>query len=815
MRFAGAIASVLMVLCVFIPRSSQANQEVTAPDKTIHAVRSQDDISIDGRLDESSWAYASPISDFTQREPLQDDPPTEKTEVRLVYDDEAIYFGIMMFDSEPQKIVKRLARRDRPWDADYVSVSIDPYHDHRSGFYFTVNAAGIEGDGLMYNDTRRDSDWDGVWDSSVTITDKGWSAEIKIPYHTIRFTEQDEYIWGLNVQRTIFRKNERDYWAMVRRGENGWVSRFGHIEGIEKISPPMRLQAIPYLLSSGQIAPVGPRTPEGNDFRRRIGANLKYGLTSNLTLDGTANPDFGQVEADEAVLNLSTFEAFFPEKRPFFIEGSQIFDTPMGLFYSRRIGRRPAGDFDTRDGQAVLLERPLATSILSAAKMTGRTQGGTTIGIVSAVTGEEFASLRDTVQNVRYLDQIEPRAAYNVLRLKRDVLNNSFLGLMATNAARTGESPATTAGADWGLNMFNNMYSFNGQVAMSRTGQDARKTGVGTEMRFSKRGGDHIGGDIRYEGLSPNFAINDLGFLRRSNIHNLNGGINLRGNNIWRFTRRRNFNFNTSTAWNFDGNKLRQNFNVNGFVQFMNWWRSFAGVGRNVAVVDDRETRENGLVKIPASNFLWWGLDSDFRRNISGGFNINIGNERDGYFRNIRFNSRFRIRDNIEIRISPSYSQSRGVSRWVANVDDLGSTGNELPVFGNLDTDRFNVVTRANITFTKDLSLQFYNQLFFASGDYSGFKVLTSPESFGTLASSLYLEKPDFENPDFNNRSMNVNAVFRWEYRPGSTLFLVWTQARIGSGTPGDAAFGRNLSGIFDASSENVLLMKFNYWWNI
>ncbi len=809
-RLTGMAGGLLLLTLLIGPPYVQAHNDRTAEDKVIHAVRAQDGISIDARLDDAAWAYASPIRDFTQREPIQDAPPTEITEIRIAYDDEAVYFGIMMYDSEPDKIVERLARRDRPWDADYISISIDPYHDHRTGFYFTVSASGIEGDGLMYNDTRRDSDWDGVWDSSVRITEEGWVAEVKIPYHTIRFTRQEIYTWGVNFQRSIFRKNERDYWMMIRRGENGWVSRFGHIEGIENISPPMRLQAIPYLLSSGQIAPVSSRTPEGNAVHQRLGGNLKYGITSNLTLDMTANPDFGQVEADEAILNLSTFETFFPEKRPFFIEGSQIFDTPMGLFYSRRIGRSPSGSFDTRNGDAVLLERPLATSITSAAKMTGRTQSGTTIGLVSAVTGKEYATLVDTVQDVRFRDQIEPLATYNVVRLKRDILNNSFIGLMATNAARTGENPATIGGLDWGLNMFNNRYSFNGQVALSRTGQGARKTGIGTEVRFSKRGGDHVGGDIRYEGLSPNFAINDLGFLGRSNIHNLRGGINLRGNNIWKFTRRRNFNFNSSAGWNFDGNKLQQNFTFNGNVQFMNWWRTNMGYGRNITVLNDRETRDNGLLRIPASNFFWLGLDSDARKNISGGLDINVGDDWDGYYRGIRFSTRIRIKDNIELRIQPRYNQSRSVSRWVANVDNPADPNTQIPVFGALDTDRFSVVIRANITFTKDLSLQFYNQMFFASGAYNDFKALTFSDSFGPLAQGLYTE-----NPDFNSRSMNVNALFRWEYRPGSTLFLVWTQARSGSGTPGDAAFGRNLAGIFDAPSENVLLMKFNYWWNI
>jgi hypothetical protein len=776
-------------------------------DKVLHAVRAQNGMQIDGRLDEASWAYASADGRFTQRDPNQDQAPTESTTVQVVYDDEAIYFGITLFDSQPDKIEKRLDRRDRPWNGDRISVNLDPYHDHRTGYFFVVNAAGVEGDGLLYNDGWEDDDWDGVWDSAVTITDRGWIAEIKIPYHTIRFTRQEKYVWGVNFIRDIYRTKERDFWAIVRRGESGWVSRFGHIEGIERITPPMRLQTIPYTVSKGQIAPVAPRTPRGNTLNQRFGGDVKYGLTSNMTLDMTFNPDFGQVEADENVLNLTTFETFFSEKRPFFLEGAQIFDTPLGLFYSRRIGRSPSRSPDLRGGK--VLDHPPATNILGAAKLTGRTQGGTTLGLVSAVTAEEYAVVEDS-SGARHSDLVEPRAAYNVLRLKRDVMKNSSIGFMATHATRAGERPATTSGVDWNLNFLNNMYSFIGQVAASRTGQDARRNGVGAEVRFSKYGGNHIGGEISYEGISPAFSINDLGFIRRSNFHNLRGWFNIRGNNPWKFTRRRNINFNTWGSWNFDGAKLSQGVNMNANVQFTNYWWTFTGFGRDLSVLDDRETRGNGLVRIPGEWFAWWGVESDFRRRATGEFWIDFGRDRDGKFTSFGLFSQLQILPNVQVRFGPEYSWRRGVSRWVANATDPADTARQIPVFGELDSDNLSLVTRATVTFTKDLSFQLYNQLFFAAGNYKNFKALTSPDTFGPLASGIYTD-----NPDFNSRSMNLNAVLRWEYRPGSTLFLVWTQARSGSGTPGDASFRRNLAGIFDAPGENVLLLKLNYWWNI
>jgi len=349
----------LLVLLLYGMQPAWSQEEKHAnSDKVMHAVRAQDEIRIDGILDDAAWAYASRNGGFIQRYPNQDEAPTDSTVVQIVCDDEAVYFGITLFDSQPDKIERRLDRRDRPWDGDRVSVNIDSYHDHRTGYFFVVNAAGVEGDGLLFDDGNEDTDWDGVWDSNVKITNYGWVLEMKIPYHTIRFTRQDSYVWGVNFIRDTYRTKERDFWATVRRGESGWVSRFGHLEGIENITPPMRLQMVPYTVSRGQLAPIAPQTPKGNDLNQSLGGNIKYGLTSNMTLDLTANPDFGRVEADGAQLNLSTFEQFFTEKRPFFLEGAQIFDTPLDLFYSRRIGRTPSRSADLRGG--TLLERPPA-----------------------------------------------------------------------------------------------------------------------------------------------------------------------------------------------------------------------------------------------------------------------------------------------------------------------------------------------------------------------------------------------------------------------------------------------------------------------
>jgi len=480
----------------------------------------------------------------------------------------------------------------------------------------------------------------------------------------------------------------------------------------------------------------------------------------------------------------------------------------MDLFYSRRIGRPPSRSARVPTGGR-LLDNPPATDIVGAAKLTGRTQRGTTLGLISAITAREFAAVADS-NDVRTQNLVEPRAVYNVFRLKQDVLKNSSIGLIATHATRTGEFPATVGGVDWNLNFVNNMYNLSGQVAASRAGQSTRATGMGTEIRFSKFGGKHISGSVGYEGYSRQFRANDLGFVRRSHFHSLNGWINLRGNDPWRFTRRRNVNLNINTRWNTRGAKLNQNVNFNGNVQYTNYWFTGGGFGRSFSTQDDRETGGNGLVRIPDSYFGWFFVESDFRRRASGEAFSDFGQERDGKNFGTGIFARFQLASNIQVQFGPNYNITRNVTRSVANVVDSANGNANRAVFGKLDTDNFSLVTRASITFTKDLSFQLYNQLFFAYGDYRSFKALTSPTTFGPLMPELYTG-----NPDFNSRSMNVNAVLRWEYRPGSKLFLVWSQARSGSGTPGDGSFGRNLRGIFDAPGENVLLLKVNYWWNI
>src|SRR5688572_11997316 len=398
-RLAGSLAT---LLCLTSPAA--AGQGSGGPDRDVRATRTAQAPAIDGKLTEETWALAAPAGDFTQRDPDEGKPPTERTEVRFLYDDGALYVGARMFDSEPARITRRLSTRDNSADADVLSLYLDPMHDKLTGAIFRVSAANVQQDQVLYNDTWTDGTWDAVWESAVSIDETGWSAEIRIPLSQLRFPGGDQQTWGVNVERHIRRKNESAWLEMVPKSQSGLASRMRNLTGLDGLRPTKRLELLPYAAARNEfIAPRRAGNPfnDGSRGFASAGLDMKWGVSSNLTLNATVNPDFGQVEVDPAVVNLTAFETFFQEKRPFFLEGSQIFNnygrtgsndfwgfnnSEPQLFYSRRIGRAPqmgaAGDF---------VDTPTATTILGATKLTGKTMGGWSMAFLEAVTGEESA----------------------------------------------------------------------------------------------------------------------------------------------------------------------------------------------------------------------------------------------------------------------------------------------------------------------------------------------------------------------------------------------------------------------------------------
>ena len=476
------LTSFLIFLLSLFPNHTYLFAQKTDEDtvKSITTIRINGGAKIDGMLDEEFWKKAPRSGDFIQYQPDEGKPASESTFVRVAYDDEALYVGMEMYDSEPEKIISRLTRRDRAVEADLINVIVDSHHDHQTAYAFTVYVSGTQKDSYYYNDNSNDDSWDAVWESAAKRTNSGWTAELRIPFHCLRFACEKNSMWGIYFSRQISRKNELDRWVYIPESASGFVSYFGHLKSLDNILPPKRIEILPYLVSYEQTEAKSLGNPDGRDFFGNSGFDLKYGITSNITLDATGNPDFGQVEADQTVLNLSTFETFYEEKRPFFLEGFKIFETPFKLFYSRRIGRQPSIE---PENVAYYIDKPTSTTILGAGKITGKTKNGTSIGILEAVTQREKEEFMH-VDGYRKTEVIEPEANYFVARFMQDIWKNSYVGIIATAVNQKSFDPVYTGGVDWTLRFQKGDYRCSGQMIGSRTGLSKDGRGGYPERRW-------------------------------------------------------------------------------------------------------------------------------------------------------------------------------------------------------------------------------------------------------------------------------------------------------------------------------------------
>jgi hypothetical protein len=803
-----AVFSVLMVLAVPALLFGQRAFQTKHPMKEVTAQRVTGvPPKIDGLLDDEVWTYAGVTSDFQQLQPIENGAPTESTVVYMAYDDEAFYVGVMLFDKDPDKIVARLARRDRGSETDRINIYFDPYLDHQTGYQFTITAGGSLTDALLYNDTRTDDTWDAIWDARSSRHDRGWSAEFKIPLRILRFNDSaEEQTWGFQLTRYISRKQEWDQWVLQRRDNSGWVSRFGHINGIKGIRSRTPVEMLPYSVGRTTFEPKSPTNADGREFFSNAGADLRYGVTSNTTLHATFNPDFGQVDADPAVLNLSVFETFFQERRPFFVEGQQVFRTPIQLFYTRRIGRRPGYFFLPAGAQE--LDRPDFTTILAAAKFTGKTQKKTSFGLVNAVTTSEESRmmLNGTSSDFR----VEPFTNFLVGRLQQDFRQgNSQIGFIGTAVNRKGGHDAYTGGIDWNHKMYNNLYRISGQVAGTRTGRTARQQGYGLNLQIAKDDG-WLRGNMSLDALSPGFNANDLGFTRRSNNILTSYGLDVirvrptgpfLQNNFWLYG---------SQNWNYDRLHLQNEIEFGMFHQFKNFWGLNPGVTYHFETLDDLDTRGGPPIVKPAGWDYYVWIGSDISKPVSGGVFTSWGsNEGGSTNRYIGPSLTLRPSARIELRLNPGYSWNHNDAQYVTQRSSGGQTEY---VYGELDSKVLDLTTRADILFNRDISLQFYIQPFVAVGDYAAgrFKALAAPSSYTFTPVS-----DPTPSRDFNSRSLRSNLVFRWEYRPGSTLFFVWSQSR--SAFSNDPAFRpfRSIGNTFSDDGPNIFMVKFNYFFNI
>lgn len=839
-------------------------------------------LKIDGYLTEDLYQTTS-NQQFIQSEPDNGDLATESTEVWVGYDDAALYIGARLWDSIPDSIVGRLARRDEDENSDEFWVAIDSYNDKRSGFYFITNPNGSIQDGTIANDSWLDDTWDGIWEWKTRIDDKGWTVEIRIPFSQLRFNKQEVYTWGINFARQLQRRNEFSLFIFYPRGESGMVSRFATLHGIANIDPPKRLEIMPYLTSGYSILPSTKDNPfyEGQDSNLGLGADVKLGLGSNLTLDVSINPDFGQVEVDPSTINLSDYETYYEEKRPFFVEGASIFSFGSGgpsnrwnfnffepdFFYSRRIGRAPQGD-----ASGDWVDIPSATRILGAAKISGKLKGDWSLGGLTSLTKREFASI-DT-GGIITSEEVEPLTAYNLLRIQKEY-NDGLQGLGAIgthvyrdfknrNLRKVLTDNVQAFGVDgWAFFNAEREWVIAGWIGATRvSGSTERLLSLqhNSSHYFQRPDAEHVEVDsnmTEMTGIAGRFVLNKekghwqfntaLGFITpgyESNDMGLNFGTDRINHHLvvgyrWydpgKIFRSARLNAAYMTNHNFGGYKINESIFLFGWAQFLNYWSIDTFTAWGPLTLNDRHLRGGPMVESPDGTYVDLGFNSDGRKNIVFGGGGDIGfNSKGGDNYGVRFGLEVKIGTQLNLSFSPSYNESRTIAQYITTVDDPAASDmyGKRYVLSQIDQKTISTDIRIDYALSPTLSLQAYIQPFIAVGKYTRFKEFIKPRSYDFLyygeegstiteTESGYVIDPtggddsdafEISNPDFNYKALVGNAVLRWEFKPGSTLYLVWTRNGTNFNNPGDFQLFRDLNDLMGVTTDNVFAIKVSYW---
>ena len=859
--------------------------------KQIVAVRTNDNIVIDGRLTEQVWQRPG-YKELEQQDPDQGMKPSQDSEFWVAYDDEAIYFAAKYYDTSPDSIMARLVRRDYIWGdpSDGCVLYLDSYHDNRSGYFFYVSAAGTLADGLIENDVKQPNDlsWDGVWEGVPYIDDEGWSIEMKIPYSQLRFNEGKEQVWGIDVERFISRRFETDMLAYTPRNESGFASRFPDLVGIEGITPPARVELLPYVTGKAAYISNLPGDPfnSGKEYSPGLGLDIRAGLGNSLTLNGTINPDFGQVEVDPAIVNLTDVEHTFEEKRPFFTEGTSIYTFGRGgtnnnvsfnwtnpnIFYSRRIGRAPQGELPSYDYADI----PNGTHILGAAKISGQIYDGWKIGTIHALTQREYANIQ--AGDIRSSIEIEPLTYYGIFRVQRDFNGgDQGIGILSTFTNRffnnaglsnsINKNALVVASDGWTFLDDDNTYVLTGWAALSNvTGDKERMIELQRSSLhyFQRPDANHISVDSSatsltgYSGrimlnknrgrwtfntavgfISPKFEVNDLGFESYSDVINAHFYTSYRWNEPTDFYLNAGVQAATYVSFDFGGNRTSQGYWFGSYINLQDYYGASMTFTYNPSTLNARKTRGGPLTVNPESKSTSFDLNTDNRLWWVGhaGGTFKFGEDQNS--RSVYTTLEFKVLPTLTVSIGPELSKDTFESQWVSNFTDETATETYgvRYVFAHLDQTTFSADIRADWIISPKLSFQIYVQPFIASGNYSDFKFLERSRSYdfvkygegvttiekiissdGEISYELDpdgngpAESQSLDNPDFNYISLRGNAVLRWEYMPGSTLYLVWAQSREDVDPNGDFRFGKSLNNLFGVRPDNIFMLKLTYW---
>ncbi|MBC32292.1 MAG: hydrolase [Muricauda sp.] len=877
--------SLVFVFAILNLTAQQAKKPKPAPDfipkkiYTTKEVNGQEAPIIDGKLDDPAWEIVDWAGDFIENRPDENTPPSYQTKFKIIYDDRFLYIGVRCYDAEPENIVKRMSRRDG-FDGDWIEFNIDSYHDKRTAFSFNVTVAGVKGDELVSeNGNNWDDSWNPIWYTKTHVDEEGWTAELKIPFSQIKFGKEKNQVWGLQSTRRFFREEERSLWQRVPLDAPGWVSEFGELHGLKNIEPQKQLEIQPYTVARGITYEAEESNPfrDGDDTDLNVGLDAKIGITNDLTLDLTVNPDFGQVEADPSAIALDGFQIFFREQRPFFVENNNIFDFSLSqsqagntfgadnIFYSRRIGRNPQGFPNTNDGEFV--DQPENTPIIGAARFSGKTKDGWAIGVLESVTARRYATIDNNGDRRREI--VEPLTNYFVGRLQKDFNErNSYIGGIFTAVNRDALSEnidflhrqAYTGGFDFKHQWNDRDWYLGGNINWShvRGSEEAIQntqesithlfqrvdaehvevdpdktslTGTGGNLQLGKVGNGHFMFETGGTWRSPELELNDIGFQRQADDIRHYTWVGYRTLKPDSTFRRVGINYNHWSAWDFGGNHNYLQFNTNSWQNWRNNW--FTNLGFNYAPIQYSNFALRGGPRLRRSPWMsfWNGINTDRRKKLRFSVFHNGRKAVDNSIRSYYIEAGFSYQPTNALRISvfPELSINNDKLQYVDNLE----TANGIRYLNaEIEQRTLSMSLRLNYNINPNLTIQYWGQPFISRGRYSNFKHVTDATAKNFSARFLQYDTDQisfadntfsvdenrdgttdftFGNPDFSFIQFRSNLVVRWEYIPGSEIFLVWSQDVSQSGDPSEGLFSSLGDNIFGQRPQNIFLLKATY----
>jgi len=869
---------------LFAQEADSTTTKETIPTRIILTKNTQQDKpTIDGLLEDAAWEAVEWATGFTQFEPKDGGDPVAETAFKVLYDEENIYLAFRCFDEDPSKIVKRMSRRDG-FEGDWIEVNIDSYHDKRTAFSFTASVSGVKGDEYITNNGNNwDDSWNPIWYLKTNIDEKGWTAEVRIPLSQLRYGNKEEHIWGIQVQRRNFRNASRSLFQYIPRTSGIWVSAFAELHGIRGIKPQKQIEIQPYTVAQTSFFEKEEGNPfaDGTDTKVTVGLDGKVGVTSDFVVDFTINPDFGQVEADPSVVRLDGFQNFFSERRPFFIENNNLFDYQItgsaaggnydndNLFYSRRIGASPHGYPNLQDGEYT--EVPANTSILGAAKFSGKNKNGLAIGLLESVTAREVAKI--DLRGERREETVEPLTNYFVGRVQQDLDggNTVFGGVLTAVNRKLSDTPldglhenAYSGGLDFKQYWNNQNWQVKGNIIFSRvegTKEAINNTQTGFEHYFQRPDATHLeveesatsmvgtggnlslakfGGNWKFENgvtwRSPGLELNDIGFMNNADEINHYLWTGYRFTNPFAIFRNLGLNANFWQRWDFGGRDLHRSMNLNFFTELKNYYFVNLGLFKEFKDISNQALFGGPALRRSTGTGLFFFIATDRRKKIQLSLNGFVGGANDPdqdetvKSKNIGAGLKIQPTNAFNFSIRPSISTQDRLMQYVTTTS---FNEEQRYIVSSLDQNTFSMTVRMNYNITPNLTIQYYGQPFITRVRYFDFKRITNPlannfhDRYLPLNEEIIFDGNDntymvdedidgitdytFSPPDFSFIQFRSNLVARWEYVPGSELFLVWTQNTTNSGDPTEDILPSLSDNLFGNKATNIFLLKWTY----